>query len=102
MTTDDLEDVVQDGIYGDDRMTSRQLDDAFGALTELVRRLEAAERRADDADHKRRQADAEAIRCAANDITAGLDLGDAVTVFGRLHALADAIERGEHLAGGAR
>lgn len=51
------------------------------------------------ADAQRRRADAEAIRCAANDITAGLDLGDAVTVFGRLHALADAIERGP---GGAR
>lgn len=94
MTTDDLEDAVRDGIYGDDRMTSRQIDGALAALAELVRRLEAAERRADDADHKRRQADAAAIRAAANDITAGLGVSDALTVFQRLHALADAIERG--------
>lgn len=46
------------------------------------------------ADAQRRRADAEAIRCAAGAVTAGLGDGDAVDVFGRLHALADAIERG--------
>ena len=46
------------------------------------------------ADAQRRQADAAVIRCAAGALTTGLGDGDAVDVFRRLHALADAIERG--------
>lgn len=46
------------------------------------------------ADAQRRRADAAWVRDSANGITAGLGDGDAVDVYGRLHALADAIERG--------
>ena len=53
-----------------------------------------AESAARTADYQRRRADAAWVRDSANGITAGLGVSDAVTVFGRLHALADAIERG--------
>lgn len=86
MTTDGLEDAVARGIYGDDRMTSRQLDDAFGALAELVRRLEAAERRA------------AAVVPWVREVAAAMDHnGDCCA--GCVDDIADAIERGEHIGG---
>lgn len=39
---EDLADLVREGIYGDDRMTGRQLEAALGALREMV---DAADRR---------------------------------------------------------
>lgn len=86
MPTDDLEDAVRDGIYGDDRMTSRQVDGALAALTELVRRLEAAERRAAD------------VVPWLREVAATMhDNGDRCA--GCVEGIADAIERGEHIGG---
>lgn len=67
---------------------------ALDAERDAWRDARDAEAAARTADAQRRRTDAEMVRAAANDITAELGVGDAVTVFQRLHALADAIERG--------
>ena len=42
---EDLADLVREGIYGDDRMTGREVESALGALRELVALLDVADQR---------------------------------------------------------
>lgn len=37
---DDIESRINDGIYGDDRMSDTQRDDAFAALAEIIAEVE--------------------------------------------------------------
>ena len=74
---DDIESRINDGIYGDDRMTDTGRDDAFSALAVLLAEVE------------RLRAEAERERAA---VVAWLRAA-------HLHILADSIERGEHVKG---
>jgi hypothetical protein len=111
----DTEALIVDGIYGDDRMSRKQRDEAMAALAALVAeverlRAEADEMRrwAEEAAHaenlnaqdaqKERAAVVAWLRKNANDTMTHpqTDRLAYARAYSALHTAADAIERGEH------
>jgi hypothetical protein len=92
---EDIESLINEGIYGDDRMTDRQRDDVFAALAVLlaeVRRLQQMQPKRDyyaslGAAQERAAVVAALRRCEPGPM--GLSLVDMASV-------ANDIERGEH------
>ena len=83
---DDIESRINDGIYGDDRMSNTARDDAFSALAVL---LAEVERLRGEADRERAAVVAWLRECALDPETTGAEM----RLF---QAQATAIERGEH------
>jgi hypothetical protein len=54
---DDIESRINDGIYGDDRMTATARDDAFSALAEIIAEVERLRALEADAERARVKAD---------------------------------------------
>ncbi len=95
---DDIEARIATGIYGDDRMSKEERDDAFSALAEVIAeveclRAEVTELRALGVSLHKAAAAGRDAECAA--VLRWLRRWDA-NVYPSWVAEADAIERGEH------
>jgi hypothetical protein len=104
MTIDlaDIESRINDGIYGDDRMTDTQRDDAFSALAVLLAEVERLREMLLNAGWPREAEELAALarrheRAAERDaVVAWLNAEAERVDCGHIEDLADRIERGEH------
>ena len=81
---DDIESRINDGIYGDDRMTDTARDDAFAALAVLLDEVE------------RLRAEVAHLRGERAAVLACLRVADDFSPYGEIAPLILTIERGEH------
>jgi len=96
---DDIESRISDGIWGDDRETDTQRDDAFSALAALVAEVERLREMLLNAGWPREAEElaAEALRYERAAVVAYLrEEGSINSMLSVLKGAADEIERGEH------
>ena len=88
---DDIKGRISDGIYGDDRMTAIERDDAFSALAEIIAEVQRLRGEPD----RERAAVVTLLRKRQYEtrFTNGSRLSEIAAAIGRI---ADSIERGEH------